>query len=250
MQITKDQIRVVTICDQEPEANYYCFNEFMLSLTSQGVYPLILGKGKGEYNGLASKPKILLNAIRKGWIKEEYTIFCDCFDLVFAAPVEDIIEIFLRFNADVVISAEKNCFPETYKNDFDKFWGQTWGYTPYKYLNSGFIVAKTKDLAVLLESMELDKEPDDHLKENGEWYHSNDQELFQKAWTQQKVKISLDNLCLLSWCMVDVPMEEIKLGIRPLNRITEAYPCTIHWNGPAKTQGTMDAILKTLRLRA
>lgn len=249
MQITKEQIRVVTICDQEPEASYYCFEEFKLSLSSQGVYPLVLGKGKGEYNGLASKPKILLNAIRKGWIKEEYTIFCDCFDLVFVAPIEYIIERFLMFNADVVISAEKNCFPETYKNDFDKFWGNKSKYE-YKYLNSGFIVARTKDLAVLLESMELDKELDDHLKENGEWFHSNDQELFQKAWTKQRVKISLDTKCELSWCMVDVPMHEIGFCNPPQNLSTGSYPCTIHWNGPAKTQGTMDKILKTLRLRA
>jgi hypothetical protein len=86
-QIKKSDIRVVTVCDQPPVADYYCYHEFHRSLERQGVYALELGKKDGEYLGLASKPKLLLKSIKEGWIKEKYIIFCDCYDLVFQAPV-------------------------------------------------------------------------------------------------------------------------------------------------------------------
>lgn len=249
-EITNSDIKVVTVCDQIPEAGYYCYEEFMLSLSVQGVTPLVLGKKKGEYNGLASKPKLLLNAIKMGWIKEEYIIFCDCFDQIFTAPITYIVSKFLEYNCDIVIGAEKNCFPNTYKNNFDIFWGDK-NPTPYKYLNSGFIVGKTKAFLVMLERMELENEPDDHLQEDGTYYHSNDQLMFQKAWVNQLVKISLDTHCVLNWCMMDVSEQEIGYATNMIQCLeTGNYPATIHWNGPAKTNGTMDRILKHLRLRA
>jgi len=83
--IKKSDIRVVTVCDQPPVADYYCYHEFHRSLERQGVYALELGSKEGEYLGLASKPKLLLKAIQEGWIKEKYIIFCDCYDLVFCS---------------------------------------------------------------------------------------------------------------------------------------------------------------------
>ncbi len=246
--IKKTDIRVVTVCDQPPVQDYYCYHEFHRSLERQGVYALELGKKEGEYLGLASKPKLLLKAIKEGWIKEKYIIFCDCYDLVFQAPVEYIIERYLNFESDIVISAEKNCFPATYKNDFNAFWGEI-PPTLYQYINSGFIVGTTEAFRVMLERMDLDNEPDDHIQPNGEWFHSNDQELFQRAWVNQLVKIGIDNTCHLSWCMVDVLPHEVGF-LNPIQNMgTGTYPCTIHWNGYAKTQGTMDKILKVLNLR-
>jgi len=247
--IKKSDIKVVTVCDAEPVQDYYCLHEFHRSLNRQGVYPLVLGTKEGEYNGLASKPKLLLKAIESGWIKEKYIIFCDCFDLVFQSPIEHVIEAFETFKADIVISAEKNCFPHTYKNDFDAFWGDK-NPTPYQYINSGFIVGTTEAFRVLLERMDLDNVDDDYVVDEGMMYHSNDQELFQEAWTKQLVKIAMDNTTLLSWCMVDVGMDEINFHENMIsNRVTRNLPATIHWNGPAKTQGTMDKILKHLELR-
>lgn len=247
--ITNQDIRVVSVCDQVPEAGYYCYNEFMLSLQIQGVTPLILGKKKGEYNGLASKPKLLLKAIKLGWITEKYIIFCDSFDLVFTAPITYIVEKFYDYNCDIVIGAEKNCFPNTYKNNFDKFWSEK-NSTPYKYVNSGFLVGKTESFRVLLERMDLENEPDDHMQEDGTFYHSNDQELFQKAWVNQLVKISMDTHCILNWCMMNVDSDEIGKATNMIQCLeTGNYPATIHWNGGAKTNGTMDGVLKHLRLR-
>jgi len=251
MQIEKSQIRVVTVCDEPPTQSYYCYDEFLMSLSKQGVLPLILGKRPGEYNGLASKPKLLLKAIQDGWIKEEYIIFCDCFDLVFQADVEYVVQRFHEFNADVVISAEKNCFPNDHKSDFDAFWRDV-APTEYKYINSGFIVGRTASLRALLESMDLEHEPDDFVMPDGSVFHNNDQLLFQRAWTIQPVRIAIDVHCILSWCMMNVGMDEVGFRLHRMvyNKSTDQYPATLHWNGGSKTQGTMEPILKHLNLRS
>lgn len=251
--ITKDKIRVVTICDVPPMNNYYCYNEFLLSLQARGVFPLILGTKQGEYKGLVSKPKLLLEAIEKGIIKEKYIIFADCFDLVFQAEVETIIEAFEKISnftgCKIVISAEKNCFPTDLKEQFDSLTFPE--KTDYKYLNSGFIVAKTSDLRDLLVTMNIKFELDDHEKPDGSWYHSNDQFLYQKAFINNPGLMFLDYGSVFSWCMQNVEPNEVQYGmfdtVQPIG--SSFVPMTIHWNGGSKSAGTMDPILKHLKLR-
>ena len=147
---------VVTICNRIPQEPYYCLSEWSKSL--RGIRPVILGSLSGEYNGLASKPKLVYKAIKQGLIDSKYVIFCDCWDLVFASELSELLETFFVFNSPFVISAERNCFPSDLKEQYD-----TLPFTSsFKYLNSGMIVAETEAMLTVLEAMDLDNVPDDH----------------------------------------------------------------------------------------
>src|ERR1700741_4438845 len=147
--------RVVSICNRFPSEPYYCLNEWEKSL--QGHQPLIIQSMDSYYQGLGDKPKFVYRAIKRNLIPEKYIIFCDCWDLVFAAKPEDLLSYYHRwFNSPLVISAEKNCFPADLKDNYDNL-----DYTSsYKYLNSGMIVGETAALLETLEAMDLDNVQD------------------------------------------------------------------------------------------
>jgi hypothetical protein len=126
---------IVTVANRKPIEPYYTFDEFFKSLPNENIF--VLGTHPGEYVGLGSKPKLLYNAIKGGMLDTKYIIFCDCFDLVFATSPEHLILKHKQFAAPMVISAEKNCFPDKLKEQYD---AQHKGESPYKYLNSGMIV--------------------------------------------------------------------------------------------------------------
>lgn len=256
-------VRLVTVANKRPIEPHFCYDEFFASLQRQNIVPLILGTLAGQYTGLCSKPRLLLEAINSGWIKEGVTIFVDCFDLVFIRSVEQIVGEFLNWGVDIVIGAEKNCFPDDLRKEFDAAADifTVGDPTPYKYLNSGFIIAKTAALKTALELMELECEPDDHRREDGTNFHCNDQYLWMKLFCDLpryagKIEIDLDYYQEFCMNMHDVAIDEFSLvheigTDKPciLNKDTNSMPAVVHFNGGSKTSGCMLPILKHLNLR-
>lgn len=223
--------QVVTISNRTPSEWYYIPHLWRKSL--MGVEPLIItGEGYEPWGGLASKPKYLHRAMKEGRITEEYIIYCDSWDLVFACHPEEIIETFKAFNCDVVINAEKNCFPGTYKEEYDKINAPT----EWKYLNSGFVVAKTEAWFKCLEAMDLENVGVDHYDPiKGCNVHPEDQSLTQKVFLEQPVKMELDYHCILAQTLHDADMSEFDFsGERIKNKVTNSFPCSFHLNGNAK----------------
>ncbi len=234
---------VVTVCNRHPREPYYCLNEFIKSLREHELY--MLGTKPGQYKGLGDKPKLLFDFLKNGWPLEKYTIFCDSWDLVFAAPIEEVLEVYKSFNAPLVISSEKNCFPSDLKEEYDKLSATS----SYKYLNSGMIVGETSAFYEMLSKMELDKVPDDYRQEDGNMFHVNDQFLYQKIFLKQPVKIVLDYNQVLCNTLHSVKIDELDFsGERIRNIETGRFPCSMHMNGSAKTDGLRDPILKHLNL--
>lgn len=238
--------RIVTISHGYPNAWYYMPHLWLKSL--QGVEPLIItGEGYEPWGGLASKPKYLYRAIKEGRISEEYIIYCDSWDLVFAQHPDKVMQKFKYFNADVVANTEKNCFPGTYQEDFDKIEAPT----QWKYLNSGFIVAKTESWLKCLESMDLPNVGVDHYDpEKGCNVHPEDQSLTQKVFLDQPVNFKLDYYCELSQTLHDADMSIFDFsGERIKNTVTNSEPCVFHFNGNAKDKLEIrNPILKHLNL--
>jgi len=237
------EYRVVSICNRFPTEPYYCLNEWYKSLN--GHEPLVISAIDTHYQGLGDKPKFVYRAIKKGLIKEKYIIFCDCWDLVFAASLDELIGSYKGFNKPIVISSEKNCFPIDTKEEYDKL-----PYTSsYRYLNSGMIVGETEALLTVLESMDAENIPDDYRMENGNNFHYNDQELYQKIFLKQPVEMALDYGQILCNTLHSVGLEELDFsGDRIRNIETNSFPCAMHMNGSAKTDGLREPILKHLNL--
>lgn len=234
---------IVSICNRMPTQSYYCFNEWAKSI--KNYKHLVISGIDTNYQGLCDKAKFVYRAIKQRLVNTEFIIFCDCWDLVFTATPEEIIEKFLEFNCDLVVSAEKNCFPNDLKEEYDNL-----PFTSsYKYLNSGMIVGYTSKLLETLEAMKVEEIPDDYW--DGEKnVHFNDQYEYQKIFLQQPVNIKLDYQQVLSRTLHDAKLIELDFSEQRIRNIeTNTYPCTMHMNGNGKTEnGIREAILNHLKL--
>lgn len=250
-----NDVRIVTIANWFPPQEYYCYNSLFKSVGNNEI--LILGNEQGEYTGLSDKPRILYNAIKEGKITEKYIIFIDAFDVVFADTIEGIMDKFMSFGCPVVIGAERNCFPDNFRKEYDRLQSTS----SFKYLNSGVIVGETEAILTILEAMDAQNLPRDYHDPNkGYNHHFNDQAYYMDIYLRQPVEMKLDYQCLIAQNMQDVTMDDIILygGIYPnadtkdifniLNKETNTTPSIIHWNGGSKSAGTMQSILKHLNL--
>lgn len=227
------QYRIVTVSNRVPREWYYLTQQFAESLHRFGEKAMNINYShETAWNGLATKPKWLYRAIKEGAIPEEYMIFTDSWDLVFAAHPKKIMEEYATFGSDIVISAEKNCFPDTYKKEYDELDIPA----PYSYLNSGFIVGKTEAILTCLEAMDLPNVKDDHWSsEKNCAIHSNDQTMWQKIFLDQPVKIALDYNQGLSQTLHDAKVEDFVIDEKGImNKLTNCYPCSFHFNGGSK----------------
>lgn len=242
---------IVTVSNRFPQEWYYLHKEFFKSLNGHKVVVVNYSLYGGLWRGLTTKPKWLYEAIKNGIIDTKYMIFTDCWDLVFATEPEEVIDIYKCFNSDIVISAEKNCFPTDLKEDYDKVNLNSPHQTPYKYLNSGFIVGETDAIKVCLEEMDLSNMRDDGFdEEKGQAYHGNDQFEWQKIFLQQPVGIQLDENQLLSQTLHGADIEDFDFSKERIrNKVTGAYPCSFHFNGGSKDDSRLrNPILKHLKL--
>lgn len=236
--------QIVIIANRKPVELYYCFDEFFRSL--RGVIPLLLGSGQGEYGGLGSKPRLLYNAIKGGAIKTSHIIFCDCFDLVFATHPDELFDIYGVYNSPFVISSEKNCFPADLKDKYDALAPDE----PYRYLNSGMIVAEVGAMEAVLESMGAKDIPNDYWDEEKKcMINPNDQEYYQKEFLKQPVQMDLDYHQILCNTLHSVTIDELDFSRERISNTNfGTYPCSFHLNGSAKTDGLREPILKHLNL--
>lgn len=235
---------LVTVCTHMPQESYFCLNEYFKSTNNEPV--LLLDTGFHSYTGLGSKPKMLYKAIKEKAINTYYTLFTDCFDFVFSKnPSNLMCQFFNRFGAPLVISSEKNCFPDTLRNEYDALNPPT----SYAYLNSGMIAGETEALLACLEAMDLKNVPEDYRMENGQNFHVNDQELWQQLFLKQPVNIALDYQQILCNTLHSVKLEDLDFNGEQIKNIeTGEYPASFHLNGSAKTDGLRNPILQKLGL--
>ncbi len=235
------------ISNREPTAPYFTYKEFFKSL--DGELKLILGTIPGQYQNLSDRPRILQEAIYKKDIDTKYTIFVDCWDLMFADSPQVVLDKHLATGNDITFSAEKNCFPSDYKERFNAIAPIN---SSYKYLNCGTIVGETAALLTLLESMDAINKPKDYFDtQKGHMHHYNEQGWYMEEFFKQPVKCGLDYYQDIANCMQDVLPEELDLSVAGKIRNIECntYPSIIHLNGNSKTShGIRELSIKQLNL--
>lgn len=236
-------LSVVTVSSHQPTQPYYCLREFHESLRRIGVTPTVLGD-PGSYKGLISKPKLLRQHLAAGQVTTKHMIFCDSWDLIFGRPMDYIMEQYLTFNSPIVFNAEKDLFPRA---DLAACFPTVW--TPYRYLNSGFIIGETEAMLFMLEAMNLDAIPDDYQNPDRSWTHTNDQGDFTELFTKQPVKMVLDHEAKIANTLSRASLDEFDFGGDKIrNRLTHQFPAVWHANGGGKTGGVMSRILEYYRL--
>ncbi len=223
------KVQVISVSNRLPTEPYYKFNEFQQSLRRMGVEPTILG-WQQKWSGLMTKPRHLRRYLRDGQSKADMLIVCDAWDIVFQRHPDEVVAEFDRFGSAIVFNAERNCFP---RGDLaDRFPDPG---TPWRYLNSGFMVGSPQAILALLEAMNLDAIPDDYKRPDGGWFHANDQEHFMLAYLEQPVKMALDTEARMCQTMHGSELSEIDLsGEKMRNLVTDTIPLAFHFNGGSK----------------
>lgn len=235
--------RIVTISNRIPTEYYYTYEELFKSAPNDEI--LILGRGEIQYTGLSDKPRILHHAITNGLIKEKYIIFVDAWDVVFASSLHEVMDKYYSFNSPIVIGAERNCFPQNFKKEYDRLISTS----SFKYLNSGVIIGETEAILTVLEAMDAPNLPVDyHDGRTGRNFHFNDQAMYMDIFLRQPVKIKLDYNCLIAQNMQDVNESDLKFNHRIRNLETNTCPSIIHWNGSSKDKWSREPILNHLKL--
>lgn len=239
---------IVTVATHFPREPYYCLNEYFKSLQGESV--LVLDGAYTNYGGLGSKPREVYKAIKEGLINSKYVIFTDCFDYVFTQSPKYLFDKYLLYyeNIPLVISSEKNCYPDDLKEQYDALPVTS----SYKYLNSGMIVGETEALLAVLESMGASNIPNDYWDaEKQIQVNPNDQQYYQKEFLKQPVKMALDYDQILCNTLHSVTLDELEfLDMQFIhNKETKSLPCSMHFNGNAKSEnGLREPILKHLNL--
>jgi hypothetical protein len=234
---------VISICSHIPTQWYYLYQYYIKSLGS--YQPKVFQPS--FWGGLSTKPKLLYHLIKEKQINTSHIIFTDCWDLVFAAEPEEIMEMYKIMNMPIVISSEANCFPDDLKAEFDERKSPT----KYKYLNSGFICGETEAILYCLEKMDLPNLPDDHYDaEKGCNIHPNDQFEWMKIAVRYPELIALDYKQIMSQTLHGATIDEFDFSKpRIKNNLTGSYPCTFHFNGGSKDDMSLrEPILKHLNL--
>lgn len=233
--------QVVAITNRKPTEPYYIFDKFVASLTRFGVEPTILGWHE-HWHGLMTKPRHLRKWLRDKKNKADILIVCDAWDIVFTAHPDEIVETYKKhFDGYLVFNAERSCFP---RGDLaPRFPDQG---TPWRYLNSGFMIGPAPFILTLLEHMALDAIPDDHKRPDGSWFHPNDQEHYMLGFLDQPVPMVLDTRCILCQSCSGSTIEEFDIDTLK-NRITGTHPYVFHFNGGSKND-VMPVILNKLCL--
>lgn len=236
---------ILTCCNRVPTEDYYCLKSYFTSL--DGETPIVLTESfGGRWGGLGSKVRWVYKAIKEGLIQTEFIIFTDCWDFVFARPPRHLFQKYLDWFPDtpIVISAEKNCFPDTLKAEYDALPKQS----NYCYPNTGMIVGKTEEILKALVFMDAPNVPDDYW-DGEKMVHPNDQFEWMKIFLQQPAPMRLDQNQLLCNTLHSVSLDDLQFEQHGIfNKETGSVPCSFHANGGAKTSGVLPPILSHLNL--
>lgn len=232
-------MKVVTVSNRIPTEPYYCWPAFIESLRRFNYTPIVLGMGE-PWKGLMTPPRKMRDWLRAN-NTDEIIIMCDSWDLVFATNPDYIEQEFKRItSARLLWNAEKNQWPATEFN-FPEVG------TPYRYLNSGFVVGYANSLLQVIEEMEIDSIPDDHTNAAGVRIEPNHQEYFQQAFVYGSLPQVIDSEVRICQALHAVAPEELDLtGEYIQNTITKSFPMAFHMNGTHETW--RDKILTKLGL--
>lgn len=226
---------VICVSSTQPKQSYYIFEAFKASLRRFGVEPRILG-WREHWGGLMTKPRRFREYLRKGQCEGDVLIVCDAWDVVFAAHPDEIGQKYLQIwgRPETVFNTERNCFPRgDLAPEFDE--EAKIVTTPWKYLNSGFMVGTPENILKLLESMDLDSIPDDHQLPDRSWFNPNDQEHFTLAFLKQPVPMALDYNAELCMTGHGTTVDQLDFSQPRIKQtITGTYPMAFHFNGDAK----------------
>ena len=168
-------------------------------------------KWRGGLNDFKTGGGVKLNVLRDFLQKKapnDVVVFTDAYDVFFCEDLNEIIRRYLSFKTEVVIQAERNNWPNP-----ESIWPPA--HTPYRYMCTGVIIGRVRELRKLL-NQELFEDQSDQL-------------YLQKRYLEGHHHIKLDHEMYVS-ASSDPSAIKVANG-RIYNSKTSCYTCIYHGNG-------------------
>jgi len=197
--------------------------------------------GLGKPFTLEDKLPLLRDYLRGG-NPDDIVVFTDAFDVFYTAGLDTIREKFLKFNTDIVISAERQF---SHQVAADRQFYETLNRTnsPYTFLNSGGIIGRRNKLLDLLEGAAAAEKPSAPLENGG----FNDQTVLShhlaKTWACHKV--CLDYNCEIFY-VPSSDWDDIRAHVGPdlTVKATGRRPCIVHVPWKTRYAHVLDSLYR------
>lgn len=171
--------------------------------------------------------------------EEEMVLYCDA-DTFFLRDSQAILEGYESYSSPpMLFSAEKSCYPHWLREIVDKYPEAP---TPWRFINSGHILADRKYMIDRIEWMLREYEKRD--------FSDSDQSYWSMAMIEGELCAKIDHHCRLFQTLSDNSADtvfQLEDG-RYFNQFTATYPCAVHFNGRMK--GIEDAYANRFRTKA
>ena len=149
--------------------------------------------------------------------------FIDAYDVLAFSNKDEILDKFYKFNSDLVLGAELNCYPEHIKHTYP----QTSNSTNYKYVNAGGYIGYKHAIEKLFTWKPFDEIAKLCMSEVG-----GDQHYVSLYYIANYTSIALDTNCSIFQNMHWVNWNDFDIvNGRIVNRVLQTLPCFMHFNG-------------------
>jgi hypothetical protein len=221
-------VPVLTISSRRPHEPYYYLDAFERSCAKQGIAPIFLPGT--PWGGLMTKLRRLQEWLETKGMGYSIVIFCDSWDIIFVNSVGSIVHKFEAQKVPLMFNAERSCFP---RGDLADKFPETG--TPYRYLNSGFMVGYTVAILDMLRDLNLPSIPDDHTQPDGKRFEPNDQGYIAQWFVDHPGRAALDTSATICQSLHGSGDDEFEfLNGRVVSKLTGNTPSAFHGNGGGK----------------
>lgn len=235
-------MKIVTVISDEENFNFFLL-KLSCVINNLEFVPLIAKQKHFSSNRLKDS---ILRLYLEEIDSDEIILFTDGYDAIFMTNEEEIMSKFKSFGKNLIFSTETNCWPDQYiAAQFPQI-----GTGPYKYLNSGGFIGKSGLIKELLDKNYISSEK----------YERSNQHIWSLIFLKNQDIIDLDTKCEI-FCTFSPEVGAAHLPVPPdnnnyydyylfmrkwfqdhflieksriFNKITETWPCQVHFNGDSK----------------
>lgn len=230
-QIMNENIHVLTVASDSSKLGFLktSCDKFKIKFTNVGEGVQWQG-GTMKGPGGGQKLNLVLDYV-KNIPQTDIVLFMDGYDVFVNDDLNTIVDRFKGFNCEVLLAAEKNCWPDTSLSKF--FYSDT----EYKYLNSGLYIGYARSILSLIGDY-IDNSEDDQL-------HLQKRYIASKFANPDHFKLDHENY--IFQCIANASDDiVIKKNQQILNTSTNCCTCIIHGNGGERDKAEFKKLFDAL----
>ena len=216
--MTEQNIHFVSVCDDISKASY-------LITTASANNIRLTFFVTHAWSGFECKITALVRLLQ-GVRAHDIVCFVDAYDVLVLQNSNTIKERFLEYTCNILFSSEQVCFPSCNEEKYDEYYKDNVPLFPC--LNSGGFIGYSGALLKMLTSKCA-------RDIQAECYNGGDQAFFTNYFLSfhddEQIQLDTKQLIFQSMCAIDYSTTFTCIGGRIYNKLTNVYPCILHFNG-------------------